>query len=82
MRASACQRITGVVVNSHVNVARTEFDRLKATLHNCVKTGPEPQNLDRLPDFRAHLEGRVNWVENVNFARGRKLRLLFDRIAW
>jgi len=33
-------------------------------------------------DFRAHLLGRVGFVESVNAARGAKLRGLFERIVW
>jgi RNA-directed DNA polymerase len=82
MRANGCQRITGLVVNEHINVGRADFDQLKATLHNCVKLGPAGQNRDGHNDFRAHLDGRVGWVENVNPARGMKLRQMFEAIAW
>ncbi len=82
MRRGGCQRLTGLVVNDHVNVSRAYFDELKATLHNCIKTGAVAQNLSRLPDFRAHLDGRVTWVENVTPARGRKLRVMFERVRW
>ena len=34
------QRVTGVVVNEKPNVTRGEFDRLKAILTNCVRSGP------------------------------------------
>jgi RNA-directed DNA polymerase len=33
-------------------------------------------------DFRAHLDGRVHWVEQVNPQRGAKLRRVFERIVW
>jgi RNA-directed DNA polymerase len=82
MRRDGCQRLTGLVVNDHVNVSRAAFDELKAILHNCAKSGPDGQNRSRLSDFRAHLEGRVGWVEHVNSARGMKLRALFERIRW
>ena len=82
MRQSNCQRITGLTVNSHINVPRGEYDRLKATLHNCARRGPTSQNRDSHPDFRAHLDGRVTWVETVNPHKGLRLRLLFMRIAW
>jgi len=54
----------GLVVNRHLNVVRTnlvrtDFDRLKATLTNCVRLGPESQNRERHSGFRFHLEGRV-----------------------
>ena len=82
LRRHERQRLTGLVINQHINVARRDFDRLKATLHNCARHGPEPQNREGVADFRAHLDGRVTWVETVNPAKGRRLRGLFDRIDW
>lgn len=82
MRRGGCQRITGLVVNRHLNVPRADFDALKATLHNCLRHGPESQNRDGHADFRAHLDGRVTWVENVNPRRGLRLRRMFENIAW
>lgn len=82
MFRGGAQRITGLVVNKHVNLPRTEFDRLKAILTNCRRHGPESQNREGVPDFRAHLTGRVAWVEQVNPARGRKLRMVLDGIDW
>ncbi|HLJ11398.1 MAG TPA: reverse transcriptase family protein, partial [Planctomycetaceae bacterium] len=40
MRSGRRQEVTGLVVNRRINVARDEFDRLKAILHNCVASGP------------------------------------------
>ncbi len=82
MRRGDRQRVTGIVVNDHVNVPREAYDRLKAILHNCVRHGPAGQNRDDHRDFRAHLDGRVTWVENVNLHRGTRLRAMFERIAW
>lgn len=82
MHRSDCQKITGVVVNEHINVPRNTYDELKAILHNCAKYGPQEQNRLGISDFRAHLEGRVGWVEAVNPHRGRRLRTLFETIRW
>jgi len=82
MRRGDRQRITGLTVNDHINVPRPEYDRLKATLHNCIHRGPATQNRDDHPDFRAHLDGRVTWVETVNPPRGLRLRLMFMQIEW
>jgi hypothetical protein len=82
MRAHTCQNLTGIVVNAHVNIARAEYDRLKAILHNCRRHGVSGQNREGHGDFRRHLDGRVNWVENVNPARGARLRTQFEEIAW
>lgn len=76
------QTVTGLVVNVLPNVPRDDFDRLKAILTNCVRHGPNTQNRAHVPDFRAHLAGRVSHVAAVHPARGRKLWALFDRIVW
>jgi RNA-directed DNA polymerase len=82
LRRGGCQRITGIVVNDHTNVPRPAYDELKAILYNCHKNGPDAQNRAGLRDFRAHLEGRVAWVEQVNALRGQRLRRIFDEIRW
>jgi hypothetical protein len=82
MRQGVRQRVTGVVINAHPNVAREAYDALKATLHNCVRHGPAAQNRAGHTDFRAHLAGRVAHVVMLNPARGARLRALFEQIAW
>ena len=82
MRQGVRQYLAGIVVNDHVNVIRRDYDLLKATLTNCLRRGWESQNRDGHGDFRAHLAGRVSFVEMVNAERGAKLRSLFDQIAW
>lgn len=82
MHRGTQQRVTGIVVNAHCNIARTEFDRLKAILHNCVRHGPSGQNRAGVADFRRHLDGRIAWVAQVNPHRAEKLRRDFDRIVW
>jgi RNA-directed DNA polymerase len=76
------QRLCGIVVNERPNVTRREYDRLKAILHNAARNGPERENRAGVPDFRAHLIGRIAWVEHLNPERGRRLRERFARIAW
>jgi hypothetical protein len=76
------QMVAGVVVNVRPNITRAEWDRLKATLTNCIRTGPDAQNRSGHPNFREHLRGRIAHVAMVNPARGRKLYAIFDRIDW
>lgn len=76
------QCAAGLVLNEHPNVRRDSYDRLKATLHNCVRHGPAGQNRAGAADFRAHLHGRIAFIESVTPTRGHKLRALFDRIVW
>ena len=81
-RSSQRQFAAGIVLNKKLNIRRKVFDQLKATLHNCAKDGPMSQNRERHPAFREHLDGRVQWVEQLNPERGLKLRRMFERINW
>jgi len=76
------QTVCGIVVNEHPNVPRTEYDRLRALLHNAARAGPTAQNRSGVPDFEAHVRGRIAWVSSLNPARGEKLRLMFARVDW
>jgi hypothetical protein len=82
MRQGVRQQLAGVVVNRKVSLRRRDLKLLEAILTNCVRFGPESQNRDALPDFRAHLEGRIGFVEMVNREQGQRLRALFEAIRW
>ncbi len=76
------QHVCGVIVNEHLNVARHDYDVLKAILHNSRVHGPASQNRQAVPDFRAHLLGRTAWIDSLNPQRGTKLRHQFAGIDW
>jgi hypothetical protein len=76
------QSVCGVVVNVHPNIARAEYDRLKAILHNVARHGPESQNRSGAADFEAHLRGRIAWVASLNPERGEGLLQRFAEIDW
>jgi hypothetical protein len=82
MRQGVRQHLAGVVTNQRVNVRRADYDRLKAILTNCVRLGAESQNREGHQRFRAHLEGRVSFVEMVNAEKGRKLRRILEQVRW
>ena len=82
MRQGVRQRLAGLVANERANVPRTDFDALKATLHNCVRQGAQTQNRTAHAHFRAHLDGRIGWVESMNPSKGQRLRAIFERISW
>jgi retron-type reverse transcriptase len=82
MRQGVQQRLAGIVVNQRLNVARTEVDRLKAILTNCVRHGPESQNRAAHSAFQAYLEGRVGFVETINPTKGVRLRGILEQIRW
>jgi hypothetical protein len=81
MRQGIRQRLAGIVANHHPNIIRKDFDRLKAILTNCVRSGPEMQNRNAHSDFRSHLEGRISFVEMINPKKGKRLRKIFEQIA-
>ncbi len=82
MRQNTRQEVTGIVVNARPNIARDDYDALKALLHRCEKKGALSQAPGEVADFRAELEGRVAWVTQLNPRRGAKLRAQLRRIAW
>ena len=82
MRQGVRQYLAGLVTNERINVVREDFDRLKATLTNCVRHGQESQNFEGHRAFRLHLQGRVAFVETVNPAKAARLRRIFEEIRW
>ncbi|MGD0301638.1 MAG: hypothetical protein ABSE86_31560 [Bryobacteraceae bacterium] len=82
MRQGVRQHLAGVVVNQKLSLRRRDLELLEAILTNCVRRGPELQNRAAVPDFRAHLEGRVGFVEMINRTKAQSLRALFDAIEW
>ncbi|WP_425618390.1 reverse transcriptase family protein [Anatilimnocola sp. NA78] len=82
MRPGVRQQLAGLVVNQHLNPRRDDYDLLKATLTNCLRHGAASQNRQQLPDFRAHLLGRISYFAMINPTRAGKLQKLFDQIQW
>lgn len=80
--AAQRQSVCGIVVNTRPNLARDEFDLLKAILHRCVVDGPASQNREGHADWPAHLRGRVAWAAQLNAAKAEKLKALLVRIDW
>lgn len=80
MRRGRRQEVTGLVVNNRPTVPREEIRELRAILHNAARSGLESQNRDKVPDFAAHLRGRVAFVAMVDKERGEKLRAALDRV--
>jgi RNA-directed DNA polymerase len=76
------QLVTGLVVNDRLNVRRSDYDRLRATLHDAAVNGPAGANRRGHTDFRAHLLGRIEWAAAGNPTRARKLHAAFAAIRW
>jgi len=82
MRQGVRQYLAGLVVNARVNTVRADYDRLKATLYNCIRNGPENQNREGHAAFREHIEGRVAFVASIHPQRGERLRAMLTQIPW
>jgi RNA-directed DNA polymerase len=82
MRQGVRQHLAGVVVNREASLRRRDLELLEAILTNCVRLGPESQNRNGVPDFHAHLEGRVGFVEMIHRGKGARLRALLEAIRW
>lgn len=82
MRKGVRQQLAGLVTNERLNIPREEFDQLKAILTNCMRHGWQGQNRAGHIDFRAHLTGRIAFVESVNPVKGIRLRRLFEGVRW
>lgn len=82
LRRNQRQVVAGVVVNDKLSVPRPEYDRLKAILHQCLKTGPRLQNRANHADFAGHLLGRIAHVRHINPHKGEKLMAMYRRIDW
>lgn len=72
------QLLAGLVVNHAPAVARAEYDRLRAVLHDAARHGLDAANRQERPDFAGYLAGRVAWVGHRHPARAAKLRALLD----
>ncbi|MGR8933227.1 MAG: reverse transcriptase family protein [Gammaproteobacteria bacterium] len=82
MSQSVSQRLTGMTLNRFPNCMRKDYDRLKAILYNCIRFGPRSQNSEKLPDFKAHLYGRIAFMRSLNPQKAGKLERLYEKIMW
>lgn len=69
------QRITGLVVNAQPNIARQDYDQLRAELHRAARMAPVD------PEQQAYLQGRVAWASQALApTRVTKLRSLLAQV--
>ncbi|MGK2888010.1 MAG: hypothetical protein ACSLE8_25095 [Rhodococcus sp. (in: high G+C Gram-positive bacteria)] len=50
--------------------------------NNCILTGPAAQNRAGVPDFRAHLYGRIAHIGETSAARRRRLLEMAEQVDW
>ena len=71
------QRITGLVVNAQPNIARQDYDQLRAELHRAARMAPVD------PEQQAYLQGRVAWAsQSLAPSRVAKLQSLLAQVPY
>lgn len=81
MPRSHKQEVTGYVVNHKVNVPKEYYRNLRMTLHLCRVKGIEAIAGDiPVEKFRQSLMGRIQYILEVNPARGKKLLADFEAL--
>ncbi len=78
----SCQKVTGIVVNSHLSVGKDKKRKLRAILYNIKKNGPVKENRINDPFFKERLLGYISYVINVEPEFGNTLKEAFHSIDW
>lgn len=80
LRKSRQQEVTGVVVNSKLNVSREMLKRFRATLYQIEKDGLRGKHWGQSNDLIASLQGFANFVYMINPEKGAKFQEQVRRI--
>lgn len=80
-RAGGRQSVTGIVVNHGLSLPREDVRKLRAILHNAKKTGLSAQNREGIPNFEAHLRGKLAYLHMVDPERAVPLMRALDALT-
>ncbi len=67
--------VTGIVINEKLNVKRDDWRKFRACLHNIIKTGSKPDEIEM-----QRLRGYAEWVKTLNQNRGRQFLKELEKI--
>lgn len=71
------KQLLGIVFNVHPNVAKDEYLKLRALIHNCLVQGFNTQyrkaQKENEEELISWLKGKVNYVQQINPDRGARL---------
>ena len=81
MKSSQQQKLAGIVINQTPNLARKEYECLKAILHNSANSGLAANNKDNHPFFYEHLKGRISFLTFLNPSKGEKLHRMLEILS-
>lgn len=77
MQNSQRQYVCGVVVNRKLNLQKTERNKLRAIVYNCIQNGVEAEavkNKLSASQFFDKTMGRLNWFSQLNPEAGARLK--------
>lgn len=76
------QYVCGAVVNSKVNLQKSERHKLRAIVHNCGKNGTETEAVKSgmsRDEFISVINGRLNWFNQLNPEAGTRVITKFKK---
>lgn len=82
MSQAARQQLAGVVVNKKQSLRKAEVKQLEAILYNCARFGPQSQNRQGHPHFRAWIEGKLAHVRHLAPQHYPRLDQHYQQIRW
>lgn len=82
MRQHQRQSLAGLVINDRPRVNRSDYDNLRALLHNAQRHGASSQNHSGHPDFRAHVLGLIAWIGASDPTRRERLLRMATEVDW
>ena len=74
LRKNRQQEVTGIVVNSHLNICNKTLKRFRAILYQIEKDGLAGKHWGNTADVLAAIHGFANFVTMVNPEKGNKLQ--------
>lgn len=81
MRRGGQQKVTGIVVNEKLGIARTELHKFRALLHNIEMQGWKDQQWGRAMHLVNAIEGYINYVLMVSPQKGNAYKQQLARIV-
>ena len=81
LRQSACQKVTGIVVNERPGVPRDVVRRLRAILHRAKTEGLAAQNRQKHPHFETWVGGMIAYVDMINPKQAAGLRSAYEAVS-
>ena len=76
------QEIAGIVLNKKPSLGREKYRNLRAIIHNCIVHGSARENRQGHPKFRAHLRGRIAYLQSISPKLGRRLLRELEKVQW